>query len=225
MNGLLSDKVRQLEINTDRLRSAGRKGCWDRDRKEGRLRPKHGGCSLSITRPWSTSNYHQDGCYCTPLERVWELLKTYSKTLSQPWVSPQPWRHVFASLISLSPPAPSFLVRSRWWVYCSGAAAPKFSRERISRACCLLLSVTFDVSRHDDVSCLTWAVLDLRNQSNRNWGALRQAMRSSSYTFSFSNPSLCSMQICRRENHNHNANPTNRAKTDKENDNSLRQPA
>ena len=42
---------------------------------------------------------------------------------------------------------------------------------------------------------ITWAVLDLRNQSKRNCGALLQAILSSSYTFSLSNPSLCNMQI------------------------------
>ena len=47
-------------------------------------------------------------------------------------------------------------------------------------------------------SALTRAVLDLMNQSNRNWGALRMAVRISSYTFSLSKPNLCSMHICER---------------------------
>ena len=50
---------------------------------------------------------------------------------------------------------------------------------------------------HSYSKTLTWAVLDLRNQSNRNCGALLHAILSSSYTFSLSNPSLCSMQIWR----------------------------
>ena len=50
---------------------------------------------------------------------------------------------------------------------------------------------------HSYSKILTWAVLDLRNQSNRNCGALLHAILSSSYTFSLSNPSLCSMQIWR----------------------------
>lgn len=47
----------------------------------------------------------------------------------------------------------------------------------------------------------TCAVLDFRNQSNRNCGALLQAILSSSYTFSLSNPSLCSIQIWRGKYH------------------------
>ena len=49
---------------------------------------------------------------------------------------------------------------------------------------------------HRHIDPLTKAVLDLINQSNRNCGALRMAVRILSYTFSLSNPSLCNIQIC-----------------------------
>lgn len=44
----------------------------------------------------------------------------------------------------------------------------------------------------------TMAVLDLRNQSKRNWGELRIHWRNSSYTLSLSKPSLWSIQMRKR---------------------------